>query len=344
MNIFVSICSYQDPLLPHTIKSMLQTESGRNNIMYSIFEQTRYEDSLACCEPAIVGHPQVIYKRIDPEYSDGCVWARFINLLNVTDEYDFIYQIDSHILHDQNWDRALIEDYKRARDIAETNKVIITGSCKSFRIEETEDEIKTYLLENPADDWSCHVKYHTIDPETLIPIAHGEKKPATDMPRKASHIMAGNFFTHVDWIDNVGLDPKIFFEGEEIMMSVMSHAAGYKMFHHTRMVSYHLEDTKTWHTKNSPIDEKAAQRRAIMKEIGRWRWKHFVDTCREDLLESFKEEFGIDFINLEIEDRAKTYDLEINENLPDPLAIAKAAEKKKKKSKNIPAPLFMDEE
>ena len=341
MNIFVSICSYQDPLLPHTIKSMLQTASGRNNIVYSIFEQTRYEDSLECREPTITSHPYVIYKRIDPEYSDGCVWARYINLLNVNAEYDFIYQIDSHIIHDQNWDRSLIEDYKRARDIADTNKVIITGSCKSFRIEEVGDEIITYYNELPGEEYSCKVKYHTIDPETLIPVAHGEKRPATDMPQPASHIMAGNFFTHVDWVDNVGLDPKIFFEGEEIMMSVMSYAAGYKMFHHSKMVSYHLEDTTGWHTKRDPLNPVANHRRSILKETGRWRWKHFVETCREDLLESFREEFGIDFINLHIEDRAKTFDLEISQNLSDPLAIKKAAEDKKNQKKHLPAPLFM---
>lgn len=344
MNIFVSICSYQDPLLPHTIKSMMQTKSGRNNIVYSIFEQTRYEDSLECREPTIVGHPEVIYKRIDPEYSDGCVWARYINLLNVTDEYDFIYQIDSHILHDHNWDRSLVEDYKRARDIADTNKVIITGSCKAFRIEETEDEIKTYLIEPPGEEYSCHVKYHTIDIDTLIPIVHGEKLPATEMPRKASHIMAGNFFTHTDWIRNVGLDPKIFFEGEEIMMSMMSYAAGYKMFHHSKMVSYHLEDTKTWHTKTDPLDPKAARRREIMKEIGLWQWKHFVENCREDLLDSFREEFGIDFINLHIEERAKTYELEIHQDVPDQLAIMRAAEEKRNRKKNLPMPLFMKDE
>ena len=143
MNIFVSVCSYQDPLLPHTIKSMLQTKSNRNNVVYSIFEQTRYEDSLACTEPVLVSRDDVIYKRIDPEYSDGCVWARYINMLNLTNEYDFIYQVDSHMLHDMNWDRALIEDYKRAMDMCETNKVIITGSCKSFVIQEKDGEIKT---------------------------------------------------------------------------------------------------------------------------------------------------------------------------------------------------------
>ena len=337
MNIFVSICSYQDPLLPHTIKSMLQTKSNRNNVVYSIFEQTRYEDSLACTEPVLVSRDDVIYKRIDPEYSDGCVWARYINMLNITNEYDFIYQVDSHMLHDMNWDRALIEDYKRAMDMCETNKVIITGSCKSFVIQEKDGEIKTYPCHEEND--ACQVKYYTIDPDTLIPDVHGDNIPSTDMPRPAFHIMAGNFFTHVDWIDNVGLDPKVFFVGEEVMMTMMSYAAGYKMFHHSKMVSYHLENTSNWHTKTPPQNEKAARRREILAEIGRWQWKHYLEACREDLLSEFHQEFGVDFINLDIEDRARTYSLDVLPGKIDLLAISK----KQKKKVKLPKTLFMSE-
>lgn len=337
MNIFVSICSYQDPLLPHTIKSMMQTKSKRNNVVYSIFEQTRYEDSLACTEPVLVSRDDVIYKRIDPEYSDGCVWARYVNLLNVTDEYDFIYQIDSHILHDPNWDRALVEDYKRAMDMTGTNKVIITGSCKSFRIEEEDDEIKTYLLEQ--EDVACKVRYYAIDPNTLIPDVHGDPVPPSDMPQPAFHIMAGNFFTHKDWVDEVGLDPKVFFEGEEVMMAMMSYAAGYKMFHHSKIVSYHLENTKTWHTKNNVTEPAGNRRRNILAEIGRWRWKKYLETCREDLLESFKEDFGVDFINVAIEERAKTYTLDHHGGI-DFQTIQKIEESKANQAAMLPAPLF----
>lgn len=338
MNIFVSICSYQDPLLPHTIKSMMQTKSNRNNVVYSIFEQTRYEDSLACTEPVLVSRDDVIYKRIDPEYSDGCVWARYLNLLNVTDEYDFIYQVDSHILHDLNWDRALIEDYKRAMDISGTNKIVITGSCKAFSIEEEEDEIKTFLI-SPDEPVACKVKYYTIDPDTLIPVVHGDTIPATDMPQPAFHIMAGNFFTHTDWIENVGLDPKIFFEGEEVMMAMMSYAAGYKMFHHSSIVSYHLEDTKTWHTKKPAATREGARRREILTEIGRWRWRKYLETCREDMLEAFREEFGVDFINVEIEERAKTYSLD-ELGKTDVLTQAKIQRQKKEQDSVLPPPLF----
>jgi hypothetical protein len=207
----------------------------------------------------LVSRDDVIYKRIDPEYSDGCVWARYINMLNITNEYDFIYQVDSHMLHDMNWDRALIEDYKRAMDMCETNKVIITGSCKSFIIEEKDGEIKTYLCQEEND--ACQVKYYTIDPDTLIPDVHAE-------------------------------------------------------------------------------DAKAARRRKILSEIGRWQWKKYLEACREDLLSEFHKEFGVDFINLDIEDRARTYSLDVVPGKIDLLAISKKPKKKVK----LPKTLFMSED
>jgi hypothetical protein len=241
------------------------------------------------------------------------------------------------MLHDIHWDRSLVEDYKRAMDMAGTNKVIITGSCKSFVIEEKDGEIKTYPQQEVND--ACKVKYYTIDPHNFIPDVHGDNVPSTDMPRPAFHIMAGNFFTHTDWLDEVGLDPKIFFTGEEIMMTMMSYAAGYKMFHHSKMVSYHLENTRNWHTKTPPENAKAARRREILAEIGIWRWKQYLETCREDLLLEFHKEFGVDFINLEIEERAKTYSLDAIGGID-----ILAASKKPKKKVKLPKTLFMSED
>lgn len=337
MKIIVSICSYRDPLLPHTIKSMMQNASGRHEITYAIFEQTRYEDSLACNETTIVSHDNVIYKRIDPEYSDGCVWARYINLLNVTDEYDFFYQIDSHILHDKNWDRSLVEDWKRARDIANTNRIIITGSCKGFDIEETEDgEIKTYLLEAEKAT-TTSVKYYKICHDTYIPCAHGTPVPATEMPTPGFHILAGNFFTHVDWAENVGLNPKIYFEGEEVMMSLQSYEKGYKIFHHTKTVSYHLSDTNTWHTKQQINPVVDLNRRQMLSERGEMVFLNYLENVREDMLIDFYEEFGVDFINFKIDDRARCPSPIPRDPVPD-------ASVEINREVDLPEPLFLEKD
>ncbi len=84
--IFVNVCSYRDKLLAPTLESALENESGRNHIVYGVFEQTALEDSLKVKYPHLANHQRVRYKRIDPEYSDGVVWARGINAMQIYEE------------------------------------------------------------------------------------------------------------------------------------------------------------------------------------------------------------------------------------------------------------------
>jgi hypothetical protein len=58
------------------------------------------------------------------------------------------------------------------------------------------------------------------------------------------------------------------------------------------------------------------------------------------MLLEFHKEFGVDFINLEIEDRARTYSLDVIPGKSDLLAISKKPKKKVK----LPKALFMNED
>lgn len=307
MHIFVSIASYRDPCLHLTLKSLIQNKSKRHKATYSVFEQTRLEDSLETKYPELVNNRDVVYKRIDPEYSDGCVWARSVNMLNIRDEHDFFYQIDSHILFDENWDRMLIEDYKKARDKADTDKVIISGSCKAFILNE-DGSASQFHYEEPI---TSVVRYFTINPKTLLPGAHGDHIPATKEPTQGFHVLAGNFFTHRDWCYNVGLDPQSYYDAEEPLMTLTSYEAGYKLFHHSEMMSYHLDDTKNYPTKLhfNPVVSQDKIDAAFDRCVARW--KTYLENISEDVLKSFHKDFGVDFINCVIEDRARTTSISV---------------------------------
>ena len=311
MHIFVSICSYRDPLLHKTIKSLMQEKSKRHKCTYSIFEQTAYNDSLEKKYPEFANHPDVIYKRIDPQYSDGCVWARYINLMNIRECHDFVYQVDSHMLFDKNWDMFLVEDYNMAAKIAGHDKVIITGACKEFSIDETGAEVKTI----PEFPMTTYVKYYMINRNTLIPGAHGDPYPVTEEPKEGFHILAGNFFTHREWIDNVGLVPASYFDCEEVLMSMMSFVAGYNIFHHTQTKCYHLGDTRDYPTKQTYEPVVPAHRQAENKKIAEAYWKKYLKSLDKSVLERFREKFGVDFINIKIEDRARTTSIKGDDDL-----------------------------
>jgi hypothetical protein len=298
MKIFVSIVSYRDPLLARTVESILNQASSRHQITVGVFEQTVVEDSLETVAPVWVNHPQVRYKRIDPIYSEGVGWARAINAMQIEDE-DFIYQIDSHMLFDRDWDRYLVNDWKKAKAKVGTDKIVITGSCFSFDIEEN-GEPRLHTNYYPM---TCKVGYFHFQDNNILG-AHGDLVDRTNDVEPAIHICAGNFFTHTNWVKNVGINHKVFFDGEEQLMVLSSLANGYKLFHPRQLYCYHFTGTgdyvtKQWHKPIITMEQYGQYVRKSIKQLN-----DYLDHIDEDVLEEYREYSGVDYINQRLEDRA----------------------------------------
>lgn len=295
--IFVNICSYRDNLLVPTIKSLMETESGRNQITYGVFEQTKLEDSLIKIAPDLAKHPKVRYKRIDPEYSSGVVWARSINSMQLDDE-DFQYQIDSHMLFDKDWDNQLILDYNQAKKIANTDKVILTAGTKNYDL--TDNKITKHTL---TEDITVKLGYYQFNKNMRL-YAHGPWVAATETVTPSIHICAGNFFAPARWVKDVGYNTRIYFEGEEQMFVLTSFLAGYKIYHQRRVRCYHYirsSDHETKQTINPVIDWETInkyQKRSEKELID------FIYSVPEEKLEEFRKLTGVDYINRKLEDRA----------------------------------------
>lgn len=302
MKIFVSIVSYRDPLLAKTIQSVLGQASSRHEITVGVFEQTAIEDSLETINPVLFNDPRVRYKRIDPIYSDGVGWARAINAMQIEDE-DFIYQIDSHMIFGQDWDRHLVNDWKKAKLKAGTDRVIITGSCFSYELDEN-GEPKPHTNFYPM---TCKVGYFHYQENNILG-AHGDLIDRTDEVEPAIHICAGNFFTHVDWVKNVGINHKVFFDGEEQLMVLSSLANGYKLYHPRELHSYHFIGTgdyvtKQWHKPLITMEKYGQYVRKSIKQLN-----DYLEQIDEDVLEAYREYSGVDYINQRLEPKciAKT--------------------------------------
>jgi hypothetical protein len=301
MKIFVSICSYRDNLLHHTIESLIKFKSNRHEATYAIFEQNTIDKSLETLYPELIKRKDVKYKRIDPEYSEGVGWARHINSLQLTDE-DFYYQIDSHMVFDPDWDRMLINDYREAVSKCDTNKIIISSNCKNFEI----------IDDTPCLQHNKRVatvaKFYQFNKNFWI-YAHGEHIPATETVMPAIHVFAGNFFTHSDWLQNVGINPKIFFHGEEQIMTLASFAAGYKLFHGKEISCYHYLNANLHTSKqtvNPVVSDDILSQRALISDI---EFKAFLEHLDDSVLESYKAYSGVDYINRKLEKRAITYNI-----------------------------------
>lgn len=308
MRIFVSIVSYRDKLLVDTINSLLENKSGLTSVTIGVFEQTKLEDSLEAKHPELLKSPEIIYKRIDPEYSDGVGWARHMNSLQLTDE-DFYYQVDSHMLFEKNWDRALIKDYQLAAEKHNTNKIVITANCKNFHLDEEGKPVKEL-----TESITCRAAYYMF-PTSRKAGAHGEWIDAQSNVTDAIHIFAGNMFTRSDWVREVGIHPKIFFEGEEQYLTLASFAAGYKLCHPREIHCYHYIQSNTYVTKQwiDPVvsHEKISRNEAISSSA----FFDFLLSLNDEVFEAYRKYSGVDYINRKLESRAITKQIILPENI-----------------------------
>lgn len=297
--IFVNLCSYRDKLLAPTVKSLLDNESGRNIITIGIFEQAKLEESLITTHPDLANHKQVKYKRVDPEYSEGVMWARHINSLQLVDE-DFQYQIDSHMLFDKNWDHYLILDYNQASQLKNTDKILLTCGTKNYDLDG--ESITKHTL---SEDITVKLGYFQFDKNMRLH-AHGAWIPSTNVVTPSIHICAGNFFAPAKWIKEVGYNTKIFFEGEEQVLVISSILKDYHIFHQRKIKVYHyLRSTNhTSKQTNSPAVSlsiiKARQERS-MQELS-----NYIYSIPEEQLEKYRKITGVDYINRKLEHRAIT--------------------------------------
>jgi hypothetical protein len=321
--IFVSIASYRDKLLLATLNSLRQNESGRNKIVYGVFEQTKKEDSLETKAPELLDNAVIRYKRIDPEYADGVVWARAINAMQHYDE-EFFYQIDSHMLFDKDWDNTLLWDYQQASRLANNPKVILTTGTKNF--EYFSNYITKHIL---TRDVTVNFKYWQFDKELCLKV-HGPWIAATDTVVPGIHTIAGNFFAPATWIKDVGFNTRLFFEYEEQYMSLTSILAGYKIYHQRKIQCYHYLDSakSTTRQENDPVrPSKIFDNKKREKE----EFINYIYSLGEEKLEEYRRLTGVDYINRKLEERAITRTvpptIPVDWELPQPPEPAKDEEK-----------------
>ena len=102
MKIFVSIASYQDPILPYTIESIIENSTYKKDLVLGIFDQSL--DHLDVFKEWGKYGPEIRYKTCEPKESLGACWARSKIQTELFDGEDIFMQIDSHTQFDKDWD------------------------------------------------------------------------------------------------------------------------------------------------------------------------------------------------------------------------------------------------
>lgn len=237
MKIFLSIASYQDPILRYTIDSALRNAKYKHDLVFGVFDQSleklNFDSSFI----------NMRYKTCDPMDARGVCWARSVIQTEFFDGEDIYMQVDSHTIFDKNWDEYLLNQFDKANEWLD--KPLVTGYPLGFEV----------IVVNDQYD-NCPQKYifkKTFPPEyqsTVVmlittPFSHDryslmEGKPFTPAKQYKGFFVSGGFiFTSGDFVEKVPYDPEIYFMGEEQTVALRSYTHGFDIVHVPNVPLYH---------------------------------------------------------------------------------------------------------
>ena len=324
MSIFISIASYQDPLLVSTIFSAYENAANKNNLIFSICDQS---DS-AIKVDEIKFSKQIHYDHVDPLFSKGPCWARHRAQSFFNDE-DFFLQVDSHTQFAPNWDAILIEQLEKISTYKEQDeyfkKPIITSYPRSFKVLDFDKG----LFELRTGD--KHTQVITYRKDSLF--LKGSFSRQIGIPTKYDDIThailmaAGCIFTKGYFVNEIPYDPNYYFYGEELSIALRAFTHGYSFFHIPDVPLFHLytdtsdiprklhwdpEDDKNRAVKWTELDKKSLNR---LDDLFAGKVEEPMSLGHERSLEDYALISGIDLKNKVVLDIEKATESSFLESL-----------------------------
>lgn len=260
MSIFISIASYQDPLLVSTIFSAYDNAENKNDLIFSICDQS--DNGIQVNEIAF--SDQIHYDHVDPVFAKGPCWARH-RAQSFFNEEDFFLQVDSHTLFAPKWDSIFIAQLEKISANQKNDdyfkKPIITSYPRSFKVLDFE---KGLFELNTGDK---HTQVMTYKKDSIF--LKGSFSRQNGIPTKhndithAILIAAGCIFTRGSFIKEIPYDPNYYFYGEELSMALRAFTHGYSFFHIPDAPLFHLYTDTNNLTRKLHWDPEDEEKRAV---------------------------------------------------------------------------------
>lgn len=227
--IFVQIASYRDPELKKTLKDLIDNANHPENLRICIAWQHHPDDEWDELDEY---KDDSRFKIIDISSKDskGVCWARN----KVQQEYSgekYTLQLDSHHRFIEGWDSKLvgmIEDLQADG----YNKPLLTGYIPSYNPDNDPQERVQVPWRMVFD------RFIPEGPVFFLPEAIPEFEKL-DKPVPARFYSAHFCFTLGQFCIDVPHNPKFYFHGEEISISVRAYTHGYDLFHPHVVIAWH---------------------------------------------------------------------------------------------------------
>ena len=322
MKIFISIASYQDPLLEATIYSAYNNADNPKDLIFGICDQSTSPLDISSFEFS----DQFKYEHVDPINSEGPCWARS-RIQNQFNNEDYYLQIDSHMQFEKNWDAYLINYLERIRGINLSSHQLPIITCyprafnvvdlKEGKFELNNNEIRTDAISYRKDSMFIKENFsRQIGSIATQEISHGYL------------IAAGCLFSTGEFVKEIPYDSDYYFYGEEISLMIRAFTRGFGIFHIQSLPIFHLyaeltnierklhwnegEDSKRevkWHQREGKSINKL--KKLLNDEI-----TGVFGLGASKSLKDYEYLSGIDLVNKKILDEEKAFTAKFISSLP----------------------------
>ena len=323
MKIFISIASYQDPLLKNTIEDAFDKALHKGSLVFGICDQSNNPLDISQFSYS----DQIRYEHVETIFSKGPCWAR-TRIQGFFQDEDFFLQIDSHTLFEERWDQILIDALNEIKNLGRNSeyhrKPFLTGYPRGF---EYNKELKAF-------------EKQTAD-KNIVPIAY--RKDSLFMKDRFSRqiglrtnkqgfshgylLAAGCLFAEGAMIREVPYDQYYYFYGEEISLMLRLFTHGYSAFHMSNLPIFHLYTNHETNKRLLHWSPEEDQNRAVKwQELEKKSIDRLTDLVLGNplngyglgnvrTLEEYKILSGMDMINKKIVNEAKATSSEFFEKV-----------------------------
>jgi hypothetical protein len=259
-SIFIKIASYRDPELTPTIKDCMGKADRPENLRFGICWQHGEGETLPEVCKSKSGQFRIV--EVPWQESKGLGWARD-TCQRLYDGEDYALQLDAHHRFAPGWDTALIDMLHSV----DSELPILSSHPPPYN-----PETNTLIGNAPA---AIDKIYFTQWKAIRFSSSVIENWENLTVPIRARFMAGGFYFTLGRHCMDYQYDPEMYFEEEEISLTLRSYTMGYDLFHPHRPFVWHHYSTGARHNSHSKDHSAEALAKGIVgpslkdrKEIG----------------------------------------------------------------------------
>ena len=219
--IFIQIPSYRDSELGPTIRDALSKSKWPNDLRFGICLQ----DDLSTNYGFDFDDKRFRMLHFHWQESLGACWARH-HAQSLYEGETYTLQLDSHHRFVEHWDEKMIQQL----ELCSSSKPIISTYPGSYNPDT--NEVQHHLPTKIVPTYFDHNGQLKRSPVQFKPTPSRQPIPAR-------LLAAGFLFTTGRFCEDCVYDPNMYFNGEEISLTVRAYTHGYDLFHPQEVLLWH---------------------------------------------------------------------------------------------------------